>query len=395
MRTSTKLIRLCAVVPAGVAGSFVAMMGMGFLPGAGLVLAFLGTVLVSIVLARGWGEAAAARIFGFAHGPRPWQRAALELTLRLTEKVGLGPTRVLVRLTDGDGPPASPIGRDTVIVEPWLVVALYRRRLSVADAAAAIGHAVARQRVGPARFDLAARLWTFPWTILLAVIRRIAGAFSWVPASGLAWHLRIVVGVVALVQGFQPGGEPAIGIGAAVLAAVSYIAPAAERAWRALVEADADRLVACGGLAEPLVGLLAKGLNGSASPQRVHRIRQAAGEANKPATGQDPATPAAPGRNGRGLVHPTALRRCRTITALPVPPREAPLKELERICYAAARSLLRAPPVDPVADNLGAGRARGTGIVTAGRARKPAPQSMHPTTRAASDPCVGSLPSPV
>ena len=31
MRTSTKLIRLCAVVPAGLAGSFVAVVGLGFL----------------------------------------------------------------------------------------------------------------------------------------------------------------------------------------------------------------------------------------------------------------------------------------------------------------------------------------------------------------------------
>ena len=36
MRTSTKVIRLCAVLPAGLAGSFVAVMGLGFLPGAGL-----------------------------------------------------------------------------------------------------------------------------------------------------------------------------------------------------------------------------------------------------------------------------------------------------------------------------------------------------------------------
>ena len=50
MRTSTKLIRLCAVVPAGLAGSFVAVIGLGFLPGAGLVFAFLGTLVISVVL---------------------------------------------------------------------------------------------------------------------------------------------------------------------------------------------------------------------------------------------------------------------------------------------------------------------------------------------------------
>ena len=277
MRTTTKLIRLCAVVPAALAGSFVATMGLGFLPGAGLVFAFLGTLLVAIVLACGWWEAPAARIFGFARGLRPGQRAVLEPSLRLTEKVGLAPGRVLVRLSDAGGPAASPIGRDTVIVEPWLVRALYQRRLTVAEAATAIGHAGARQKVGPARFDLAARLWAFPWTLLLVVIRRVAEAFSWVPAGALAWHLRIVVGIVALVQGFQSGGDPAVGIAVAVLVTLSYIAPAADRAWRSVVERDADRMVTRGGLAEPLVGLV-HGLSGTSSLERVHRIRKAASE---------------------------------------------------------------------------------------------------------------------
>jgi hypothetical protein len=155
MRTSTKLIRLFAVVPAGLAGSFVAVIGLGFLPDGGLVFAFLGTLVVSIVLACGWLEAPAARIFGFARGLRPGQCAVLEPTLALVEKLDLAPGRVLVRLADTDGLPAAPIGRDKVIVEPWLVQGLYERRLTAADAATAIGHAVASQRVGPSRVDLA------------------------------------------------------------------------------------------------------------------------------------------------------------------------------------------------------------------------------------------------
>lgn len=253
MRTSTKLIRLCAVVPAGLAGSFVAVIGLGFLPDAGLVFAFLGTLVVSIVLACGWLEAPAARIFGFARGLRPGQRAVLEPTLALVEKLDLAPGRVLVRLTDTDGLPATPIGRDKVIVEPWLVQGLYERRLTAADAATAIGHAVASQRVGPSRFDLAARLWAFPWTLAFVVIRQIARIFSWVPAGEFAWHLRIVIGVVAVYQGFQPGGNPTHGVATGVLVAISYVAPAADRAWRAVVERDADRIVAQRGLADPLI----------------------------------------------------------------------------------------------------------------------------------------------
>src|SRR3954451_9249705 len=196
MRTSTKLIRLCAVVPAGLAGSFVAVIGLGFLAGAGLVFAFLGTLVISVVLACGWLEAPVARVFGFASGLRPGQRAVLEPTLALVKRLELAPGRVLVRLTDTDGLPAAPIGRDTVIVEPWLVQGVYERRLTAADAATAIGHAVASQRVGPSRSDLAARVWAFPWTLVFVVIRQLARIFSWVPAGGFAWHLRIVIGVV-------------------------------------------------------------------------------------------------------------------------------------------------------------------------------------------------------
>jgi len=307
---STKLIRLCAVVPAGLAGSFIAIIGLGFLPGAGLVFAVLGTLLVSIALACGWWDAPAARVFGFARGLRPGQRAVLEPTLSLTKKLDLAPGRVLVRLTDTEGLPATPIGRRTVIVEPWLVQGLYDRRLTAADAATAIGHAVASQRVGPAPFDLAARLWAFPWTLLFVVIRRIARMFSWVPAGELAWHLRIVFGGVALYQGFQPEGNPALGIATAALVALSYIAPAADRAWRSIVERDADRIVAQHGLADPLVHL-AQWRHGAAALERVHRIRAAAAEAKDPDSPSEPEQTADQGagqrRTGAGPSHGAAL----------------------------------------------------------------------------------------
>lgn len=277
MRTSTKVIRVGVVVPAGLAGSFIAVIGLSFLPDAGLVLAFLGTLVVSLVLACGRLEAPAARLFGFARGLRPGQRAVLEPTLALLEKLGLAPGEVLVRLTDTDGLPATPIGRDTVIVEPWLVQSLYQRRLTTADAATAIGHAVASQRVGPSRFDLAARLWALPWTLVFVIIRRIARVFSWVPAGELAWHLRIVMGVIAVYQGFQAGGSPALGVATGVLVAISYIAPAADRSWRAVVERDADLMLARRGLADLLIQFV-QWRQGADSIERAHRIRAAAAD---------------------------------------------------------------------------------------------------------------------
>ena len=305
MRTSAKLMRLCAVVPAGLAGGFVAVIGLGFLPDAGLVFAFLGTLVVSLVLACGWLEAPAARLFGFARGLRPGQRAVLDPTLAVVEGLDLAPGRVLVRLTDNDGLPATRIGRDTVIVEPWLVQGLYERRLTTADAATAIGHAVASQRVGWSRFDMAARLWALPWTLVFGVIRQIARIFSWVPAGEFAWHLRIVIGVVAVYQGFQPGGDPTPGVATGVLVAISYVAPAADRTWRAVVEKDADRVVAQRGLADPLIYFV-QWRQGADSMERVHRIRAAA--ADHPASTPTAEAPAPEVAGGRVLTHPTALR---------------------------------------------------------------------------------------
>lgn len=304
MRTSTKLIRLCSVVPASLAGSFLAVMGLGFLPDVGLVFAFLGTLLLSLVLVCGWWEAPAVRLFGFARGLRPGERAVLQPALALVETLNLAPGRVLVRLAVGDGLPATPSGRDTVVVEQWLLDGLYERRLRAEDAAAAIGHAVASQRVGPCRFDMAARLWAFPWTLMFVVIRQIARVFSWVPAGGFAWHLRIVIGVVAVVQGFQPGGNPTIGVGVGVLVAISYVAPAADRTWRAVVERDADRVVAQGGLADPLIHF-AQWRQGTGSMERVHRIRSAASDralSTPPETAQAPAPDHAPGARVLRLV---------------------------------------------------------------------------------------------
>ncbi|MDP3892665.1 hypothetical protein [Nocardioides sp.] len=310
MRTSAKLIRLCAVVPSGLAGSFVAVMGLGFLPDLGLVAALAGTVVVSLVLACGVWEAPVVRVFGFARGLRQGERAALASTLALLKVLDLEPQRVVMRLTDTGGVPATWIGRRTVVVEPTLVQGLYEHRLTREGAAAAIGHAVASQRIGPSRFDLAARLWAFPLTLLYVVIRQIARAFSWVPASGFAWQMRFVIGVIVVVQGFQPGGDPAIGIATGILIAISYVAPAADRYWRRVVERASDRIVALAGLAGSMVDY-AQWQDGADSLERVHRISAAADERQRQKQAlHEHSEQTAESGQGDALVltHPTALR---------------------------------------------------------------------------------------
>jgi len=282
MRTSTKLIRLCSVVPTGLAGSVIALMTYGFLPDAGEFAAWAGELVLVVMLSLGLFEAMASRLLGFARSPTPGERALLDTPVALAKAAGLRAGRLLIRRIPSDGPLVAPIGRHTLLVDPWLVDALYRRSVSETDAAAALAHAVASLRVGPARLDLAARLWAFPWTVLRVAWRLVAGSFS----GGVSWGMRSVVGGVALVQGFQRGGDPAVGIGAAVLVAVSYIAPAADNAWRGAVARDADRVVARHGMGEPLVRL-AQSLYGTKSLERVHRIRSAStSPVTAPVTGE-------------------------------------------------------------------------------------------------------------
>lgn len=277
MRTLTVMLWLAAVVPGVVAGSVVAIVGLGFLSGEGLIAAFAATAVVSVVLAVGGFEAPVSRALGFARGLRAGEQWLLEPAMRLTGKVDLAPGRVLVRLVDGDGAPVTPIGRRTVVIAPWLVAGPQGSRLSAADVATVIGHAVAGQRVGPARFDLAVRLWMLPWTLVMVAVRQVARRFAWVPAGGLAWRLRGVLGAVALYQGFLPDGQPRLGIVTAVVVALSYIAPAADRAWRALVEREADRIVAARGLGEQLAHFV-QWQDGPGCMERLHRIRVAAEE---------------------------------------------------------------------------------------------------------------------
>lgn len=63
-------------------------------------------------------------------------------------------------------------------------------------------------------------------------------------------------------------------IATGILIAISYVAPTADCAWRAVVERDADRIVAHTGLAGSMVAY-AQWQLGADSMERVHRITAA------------------------------------------------------------------------------------------------------------------------
>jgi len=104
MRTSTKLVRLCSVVPTGLAGSVIALMPYGFLADAGELAAWAGQLVLVVTLSLGLFEAMAARLLGFARSPRPGERALLDTPVQLAEGAGLRAGRLLIRRIPGDGP---------------------------------------------------------------------------------------------------------------------------------------------------------------------------------------------------------------------------------------------------------------------------------------------------
>ena len=346
------VLRVCALLPTVLAGSLIAVMGLGFLPTAGLVGAILADVTLWLILVCGGAEPLAARLFGLAHGPRPSERVLLEPALMVAAKVGLAPTRVLVGVSDARGLPARPIGRGTVIVDPRLLKGLSQRSLSAIEVAAALGHAVASQRVGPARFDLAARFLSFPWTVLRSAIGGVMRALSWEPSAEWGWFLRIlggVVAVVALVGGLQPGGDEVVGAVTAVLVALSYLRPVADRAWRSAVASEAQRVVARRGLGGALARVVAWS-DGAPADQRLRTAPEAAGR-----TPEATAWPDARGRSMR------ACFGADLATAVPVSARRLP--EAAAATCARVRGSCTAP-------GLGRGRPREAGYPPPrGRAR--------------------------
>lgn len=274
MRTSVRLLRLGAVAPAAIAAGVLALVATGFLPDSLEVTAW-GLWLATFVLLC-WGvlEGPAARLLAGARPPKPGERALLAPAASLVGKAGLAAGRILVRHRASRGSLVEPIGRHTIVVDPCIVEGLFCRTLSVAEAAAAMAHASAALRVGPARFDVATRFWALPWTLVAGLGRRIIAALSSAPGGGLAWRLRFIVGGVAVVQAFQ-GGRPGIGMGVGVLVAVSYLGPVADRASRRIVERDADALVAATPLGGPLA-IWVQHLHGAEALERVHRIGSAA-----------------------------------------------------------------------------------------------------------------------
>lgn len=256
MRFPMTVLRVVTLAPALLVSFVLIVVVCALLPPALGLVAFMAAagLLVALAIGRLEGPAVAALTRS-----RPTTAAELQVMAPVLAELGgrgVDVDALFVRRRQGPSTPvAVAIADRAVVVTPGLVDAAYRGGVTVAEAAAAMAHAVGRRRAIRPRLELAVLAATAPWRLVVATFRGVGRAFAWLPFMRLAWTLRGVVGVICVVQSVAEGrATPGI-LGGAVIA-LTYLVPAAGRRIEARSEAAADELVVSLGLGAVLAGLL-------------------------------------------------------------------------------------------------------------------------------------------
>lgn len=173
------------------------------------------------------------------------------VTTRLAE-LEVDSMQLLVSRSAQPHPAVRPSGRDYVVVSPFLIEAVRRRQLLAEHAVALIAHDVGWLRAQPTRGAIAIAAWTLPGRALSAGASRLGTAAHRGPLLGFAWRMRILIGIVAVIQSAVESRVTSAGL-VAVLLAVTYTTPAARRAHDARLRAAADQYVSDRGLGPALL----------------------------------------------------------------------------------------------------------------------------------------------
>lgn len=228
---------------------------------------------VFAVLATGREETLAVRLLAQVRRLREDELAAIRPAIAVLEELDLASPAVVFMVRDGQaGIGVSAAGRRTVVVSRGVFDAIASGRVRADEIAALLAHAIGRIRLSQTRYDVALEFWMLPWRALQSiahVVGRVAGAL---PLTALAWRLRFVTGVVALVQCIVDGRAVFGAIGALVVA-LSYALPWAERQATLLAEDEADVLVAAAGLGDALARFFERGRRTPRVRVRVYRLR--------------------------------------------------------------------------------------------------------------------------
>lgn len=256
MKVPMSVLKSIVGIPAIVASTLLWIIGLALAPPIFGLLGFVASVVVLVLLATGAGETTAARVLLGARWATVAERAVLApvLARAASPEDSMAGRRLLVRQNVGARtPPVQLLGRESLVVTPWLIEATYRGWLALDEAAALVVHAEGRHRAEARRCEVAMLAWTLPWRALGVVARGIGRIAGGLPLIGFAWTIRGVMGVVALVQQIDEG-RPALGILAASIVAMTYLVPASNQAIARRAEAAADDLVVRRGLDGAHVG---------------------------------------------------------------------------------------------------------------------------------------------
>lgn len=254
MRVAMPVLKMTLVMPA-VLMSVLVFLALLVLSPPVLAMSLLAVVTAGlIVVATGIVDRPLAALLT---GSRPASAGERAVLAALMDGRGhrVVPDGVLVRRSAAAATPAVRIGRDMLVVTPWLVEAIYRRRITTPEAVAIVLHAEGAHRVGRHRLEIATLVVTGPWRSVIAVCQAIGRVLSWFPLVPAAWALRGVVGAIAVVQSIVEG-RPWAGILAGIVVALTYLVPAARRARERAMLAAGDDLVIANGLGPVLGNLL-------------------------------------------------------------------------------------------------------------------------------------------
>lgn len=256
MRLPMTVLRVVTLGPALLVSFVLTVVVCALLPpGLGLVVFMAaGGVLVALAMGR-LQEPAIAVLTRSRPATEAEFRVMAPVLAELGDRGGDIGAMFVRRVQRPSTPVAVAISRRTVVVSPGLVESTYRGVVTVAEAAAALAHAVGRRQALRPRLELAVLAATTPWRLVVATFRGVGRAFAWLPFMRLAWMLRGVVGVICVVQSVAADRAAAGILGGAVIA-MTYLVPAAGRRIEIRTEAEADQFVLSLGLGPVLAGLL-------------------------------------------------------------------------------------------------------------------------------------------
>jgi hypothetical protein len=256
MRFPMTVLRVVTLAPALLVSFVLTVVACALLPPVLGLVAFTaaGGVLVALALGQLQEPAIAALTRS-----RPATESEVRLMAPLLAEVGgrgIDVGALFVRRAQRPSTPVSvAVGRSAVVVSPGLVEAVYLGGVSGGEAVAALAHAVGRRQALQPRLELAALAAMTPWRLMVATFHGVGRAFAWLPLMRLAWTLRVVVGVICVVQSVAEDRAWTGLLGGAVIA-LTYLVPAAGRRIEQHTEAEADQFVLSLGLGPVLAGLL-------------------------------------------------------------------------------------------------------------------------------------------